>query len=333
MKTPGCTRRWAVEPARDGALGEDERRRVLMHVETCPDCAAEKTHLETLGARLREAHAESAHELSLRRVRHRLLARADVQSGRRGVRLRRWTRLILGGLSLAMISLAAISREVIAGAGIAWPGTREAPPRLAMQIVEPLPAAGARWTESEHAGAHELRLDEGTLALTVRRTPQDPPVVLHVPDGRIEDVGTIFRVTVLRGITTAIEVTEGEVMFHRADGIDIRVAEGMNWPPPDAGSTPPMRQDEPPAVERASAPPLRARAPPRLAPAATAPRAELAPIQALPSSDAADEDAAYLHLLALEREARSEEARLAARVFLQRFPAAFRRVEVERLAR
>jgi hypothetical protein len=46
----------------------------------------------------------------------------------------------------------------------------------------------------------------------------------------------------------------------------------------------------------------------------------------------AEEDAAYLRVLALLREGRREEARLAAASYLGKFPKGFRRAEVERIA-
>ncbi|HEX4354989.1 MAG TPA: hypothetical protein VHZ95_18790, partial [Polyangiales bacterium] len=46
----------------------------------------------------------------------------------------------------------------------------------------------------------------------------------------------------------------------------------------------------------------------------------------------AAEDAAYLRIIALVREGRSEEARLSARHYLSNFPSGFRRPEAERVA-
>ena len=51
------------------------------------------------------------------------------------------------------------------------------------------------------------------------------------------------------------------------------------------------------------------------------------------SSSGLEEDLAYLRVIALVREGRREEARLAAKDYLRRFPQGFRRVEVERIAR
>jgi hypothetical protein len=46
-----------------------------------------------------------------------------------------------------------------------------------------------------------------------------------------------------------------------------------------------------------------------------------------------EEDIAYLQVIALMRDGRREEARLAAKNYLRRFPNGFRRVEVEAIAR
>jgi hypothetical protein len=53
--------------------------------------------------------------------------------------------------------------------------------------------------------------------------------------------------------------------------------------------------------------------------------------QASWASDTA-EDEAYLHIVALLREGRSAEARLAAFAYLRAYPAGFRRIEVNQVA-
>ena len=57
------------------------------------------------------------------------------------------------------------------------------------------------------------------------------------------------------------------------------------------------------------------------------------PVESTTPDDVAEEDLAYLKILALVREKRKEEAALAAKEYLRRFPAGFRRPKIESLTR
>jgi hypothetical protein len=194
-----------------------------------------------------------------------------------------------------------------------------------------------------------VRLDSGTLRLTVHRKAGEARLLVEVPDGWIEDQGTQFSVTVQFGRTQCIEVKQGAVVFHRHDGAIAQVRGGEVWqraekePTPQASAACSAADHWSPeatsgaAARLTSAPAKHAQTQSRgkaagrdgwrVREAAPGPSASVAP------ESGSEEDLAYLKLLALLGEGRGEEARLAAKEYLRRFPAGFRRIEVERLAR
>ena len=178
------------------------------------------------------------------------------------------------------------------------------------------PAGSATWNRQADPLFERVALHEGTLALRTRQG--GPKLRVVVPDGELEDIGTAFRVTVSEGRTVSIEVTEGLVVFHRHDAADVRLPAGATWTaPPVSGA---LTTNQAPAAPEASSHGI----------ASPQPRSPSSP--ATKTADTG-EDAAYLRVVALVRENRRDEARVAAQEYLRRFPNGFRRVEVERLAR
>lgn len=180
------------------------------------------------------------------------------------------------------------------------------------------PAGPAAWDRRPTAVGERVSLHDGSL--TFRTRGAGPKLRVVVPDGELEDVGTQFRVTVTNGRTTSIEVTEGLVVFHRHDAEDLRLAAGSHWQASASGGAAAN-------AERAPAAPL---------PSGSARHAAIVPSAPLPSATAVTdtgEDAAYLRIVALVRENRRDEARVASQEYLRRYPNGFRRVEVEQLAR
>jgi hypothetical protein len=154
----------------------------------------------------------------------------------------------------------------------------------------------------------------------------------------------VFAVTVSAGHTVDISVSEGAVLFLRTGRADVRVVAGSSWhpeppAPPAEPLAPPMGTATPTVVSHDSvAAPDAVRAaahqPARdsehhQASLAPAPPSPVAPTAAEPSNS--DEDAAYLGVVALMREGRWDEARVAGAGYLRRFPAGFRRAEIKQL--
>ncbi len=179
-----------------------------------------------------------------------------------------------------------------------------------------------------------------------------------LPDGELEDTGTTFTVRAEAGRTTSVAVEEGSVVLHLRGQPPISVGAGDTWTPaapavaasangptPSAPATRmPVRLAPPPSTKPASAP----------APSGSASDESAdfrGPMSAFDRGDnreaaegfarflrihphgARAEDAAYLRVIALQRCGDHEGTRSAAAEYLLRFPAGFRRTEVDALSR
>jgi hypothetical protein len=206
-------------------------------------------------------------------------------------------------------------------------------------------STGAVWTRTAVSGIEYLDLADGLLNISVGRRPLDPRLIVRVPDGEVEDTGTRFRVWVSGGRTREIAVETGSVVYRRADGSSIALRSGAVWrldqmpAGPATGAPAPATPVAVPSNEQPARTPSSSPAPAVAMPTTQARRGSpAARIKKLPLNDtsntvggATDEDLAYLHIVALLHEARDEEARLAARDYLRRYPEGFRRVEVSEL--
>lgn len=374
MNRPTCPRLFEVEALRDGRLTGAERGSFERHVATCGACAHEAAALAALGEALRTTACDEVDELKLRRERTRLLADFD----RALVRPRRpW-------LARGMLAASVMALSLIAGAILLWqPGGRGRTPGTALEAVIEADAT-ARWTRRAHADRELVVLDHGELRIRTQQTPGKPRFAVVLPDGELEDIGTVFSVAVLKGRTERVHVDDGSVLLKLHGRAPVLLRAGQTWqaqaPAPrsaasasDAAPKPAPRPETAPPSEtapdptRAAVPPVssaRARAV-ESAPSSSATepeasgarsaagasedfRAALAAFNAGQPAVAAQrfqrfserhvadpraEDAAYLRVLALERAGDVEGRRAAARAYLQRYPAGFRRAEVERLAR
>ncbi len=329
MTTPRCPKSWQVEAVRDGRLTGSAFVLAGKHIADCPDCSREHEALSALSGQLRDLGG-NVDELALRRLRQLTLARAD--SALRGLpaaaQKRRKTIALLGAaaLGLALVALRFVR-----------------PPTPGIEVVA-TPSAGAVWTMVQSGDVEYIDLVDGLLSVSVRHSGRAGRLVLRLPDGQLEDVGTKFLVWVSHGHTAEISVAEGAVVFRRRHEPDLELKAGNTWRP----TLPPPAAPLPPTAERSPAVgPIPSAAvlpsPQRLGPRGprrvetapdrqTEPRASERASEATRSlSDASKEDVAYLHVVALLREHRNEEARLAATAFLRDFPDAFRRKELERM--
>jgi ferric-dicitrate binding protein FerR (iron transport regulator) len=308
MKEQGCARRWEVEAVRDGRLDGAALTHHERHLQSCADCSRERRMFE----KMQRAAVDSApkqNELALRRLRQSLLEQAH--SGDPTPRRRPWARVL------------AIAATMLLVFGVVWrvAERRPDPPTSPAASVQVAAVGAADWSQFSTSRGHRVVLRSGTLDVAVTRRPVDAGLVVQLPDGELEDIGTVFRVSVRDGRTEAIDVREGAVSFRRHRGAAIQIGAGERWRAEPSRAQPAPTSDLPAAMS----PP---RKPSAVAASAKPPNTA--------SDDAAagrEEDEAYLRVLALVREGRAAEARLAARDYLKRFPSGFRRSEVERIAR
>jgi cell division septation protein DedD len=312
-----CPRSWEVEADVDGRLLPSARPSLERHEASCDDCRRERAALERL-AQLSEYGADAAaDDLVLRRLRMRTLEEAarvvDAKSSGFSVR---W--LVVSALSLLLMAGAwSLSRLPLRTTGAA-------------QLARVTTHGAAHWTRSVRDGHERIVLQSGEI--TIEHGNDMASLTVVVPDGEIDDIGTVFQVLVADAHTRRIAVSQGVVVFRRQGAEPARIEARNIWyephaepvkvaPPVPAAAEP---AESAPAQEQATSA-AKTRNPPKRQRASTAPSA--------PATDIMEEDVAYLRVVALLREGRKDEARLAAQRYLHAFPQGLRHKEVEAIAR
>jgi hypothetical protein len=345
MKRATCLRLFEVEALRDGRISGAERAQFERHLATCAACAREAEELAALGRALRE-EPPPRDELHRRRERTRLLAAFDrslIAGERPWSRRQRWSVLV------AAAALLAVSIFV-------W---RAFPTREPLQEPNAVIRADAAtlWSRRMQGGREQIALERGALWIRVAHGTSSAPLLVVLPDGELEDIGTTFSVAVEAGRTTRVSVEEGSVVLRIRGQAPVTIEQGGAWPamtePPASASAPVL--EPAPSASQAARPPPSSRSPPRSGTRVEAERAASkdfrAGVAALERGDNGEaalrferfieqhpedtraEDAAYLRVLALQRAGDVATLRAAAQQYLSRFPAGFRRKDVERLAR
>jgi TolA-binding protein len=220
-------------------------------------------------------------------------------------------------------------------------------------------ANDARWSRRTEQHVEKIVLESGSLSIRVQKARAARRVVVVLPDGELEDIGTTFSVSAAGARTTRVTVEEGSVVLRLRGARPIVLGAGDSWPPssaPSAAASPaPSAPDVAPSPPRVTAPgasttstfaPVTPVAPsPRSEPSADF-RAASAALNAGDHAGAARlftnflsshprdprvEDAAYLRVIAFHRSLDKNATERAAGEYLKRFPSGFRRAEVEAL--
>lgn len=344
---PRCGRTWEAEAARDGRLGDDRVASHRRHVAHCVACAEECAWLERLGSTLREPSTPPLSELSQYRLRRRVLDAVHRNMVKPEVRVARRLHFVAASLAAAfVIASGAIGLRLL-----------RAPGATATEVLT-IDESGARWSRRRDENAERIDLTDGTLGIHVDRPAGGAPLVVRVPDGEIEDVGTVFHVEVAEGRTRRVHVDQGRVIVRVTSSPEATVAAGETWTPSLAPSSAVAVTAAPAnSANAASAPasaststsmssarPSDGDARPLSSPAArarTSPTSALsvppAPSNAAPRPaaaggvgiDASDEDVAYVEIVRLLQQGQKAQAKAAARDYVERYPHGFRRAEVD----
>jgi hypothetical protein len=353
---PACPRLFEAEALRDGRLTGAELARFKTHLLTCASCAREAQALDTLAESLRSSiEPPVTDELHLRRERLRLLAafNATLVRTRRVKRAQAWQRplatmLVFAGLSAAGLSLGVTRWRVDSV------GTKLAPPEPVLVQAD----RNAKWSRRLENQLERVTLESGVLSIRVSHSAPARRLLVILPDGELEDIGTTFSVSVDAGHTTRVTVQDGSVVLRLHGKPPLALGAGDSWTPPPAPVVAPSASSVPPAAAPRS---LKLTPSPTPTPALSAepepepesdPSAEFrAAMSALNTGDSIRaaalfsafvaahprdsraEDAAYLRVLALQRAGSSSDMKRAATEYLSRYPRGFRRAEVEPLSR
>ena len=366
MSPAQCARSFEVEAMRDGRLGGAELASFARHLTSCAACAHEARALEALAEAVRAASGAAddidRDELRVLRARTRLIAAFDrgLVASAPKQSARRWLRpavvaaafagmVILGRARLRAPAVRAASVVVQAERATVWAEHAEGErKRLVL-------SRGAIWVHVDHrsgSGRVVVELPDGELedrGTTFTVSVQDG----HTSRVAVDEGSVVLRlkgersVTIDAGDTWAPEPRVASPESRRAPAL----APGAVPVPapvlaPVVAPAPARRTPARPRV--ASSPrPVAVAAPAALDPAHDF-RAAVALFDAGANSQAAAafatfaqahprdpraEDAAYLLVIALQRSGAEDDMKRAAQQYLRRYPAGFRRSEVETLER
>jgi len=337
---------------RDGRLTGAERASFERHLTACAACSREVGALEALAESLRARLQDDAHadELRVRRERTRLLAAFDgtlmAPEGRWTARARLPWPAAVAGLAVGIFILQRVRR----------PAEQPAHPPSALVHAD----SAAVWSERTEGDRESVVLERGALWIHVDRSSGQGRLIVMLPDGELEDIGTTFAVSAEDGHTTRVAVEEGHVVLRIRGLPTIAVGPGDTWTPEPRSAVSALASAAPPADAARAArldagkrttpppPPLAPTAPPSASNPSVDFRAAMAALdvgdnhQAAAAfanflenhpRDARAEDAAYLRIIALQRSGDSAGMKQAALEYLRRYPAGFRQAEVEALSR
>lgn len=351
MSPAPCPRSFEVEAMRDGRLAGAELASFERHTSTCPACLREAEALASMAQALRSSLAQPVDELHVLRERTRLLAAFDrgLTVPARPSKGRRW---MLWPVALAIL---------VAGPW-AYLHLRPVPRARPVPVAEVFAQESAVWSRQVEGVRERLLLEHGALRIHVDHSRGARRLLVVLPDGELEDIGTTFTVCAEDGHTTRIAVEEGSVVLRLRDRVAVFVGKGETWDREARSAPAPAANAGLPRLPESSLS-VRSRDPARLAPRAhvrelrepmpvpdpladfraavaaldrgdgCAAAAAFAVFIAQHPRDARGEDASYLRIIALQRCGDDRGMRAAAGEYLHRYPAGFRHAEAEKLAR
>jgi hypothetical protein len=177
--------------------------------------------LQALGSALRSPHSADADELHVRRERTRLLAAFDAQL----MPLERSHRVRNRVLALA------VSFATFGGVFAYW-RAHTAPLEASSVPVVVHADRTAQWSRKLEGTLETISLEQGALSIRVEPTPGRRRLLVIVPDGEIEDIGTRFTVSADAGRTTRVSVQSGSVVLRLKGQPPLALAAGETWSPP-----------------------------------------------------------------------------------------------------
>ena len=185
MTRTSCPRLFEVEAARDGRLTGAELASFERHAINCPACSRELRALESLAEALRTSTEGRplADELHARRERTRLLAAFD--GALLAPQRRRW------GARRAVLWPAAVA-TLVAGMFVVQHTRRPAEPTGHASHALVHADSTAAWSERQDGNRERIVLNRGALWIHVDHSYAKDRLLVVLPDGELEDIGTTF---------------------------------------------------------------------------------------------------------------------------------------------
>jgi ferric-dicitrate binding protein FerR (iron transport regulator) len=231
--TLGCSRSWELDALREGRLTTADAQSFARHMRTCSTCTELSARHERLRELGRAMPTGLPDEVTVRRVRGRILRAAATEIPSR--------RLRTLGVLAASVAI------VVFGA---WWALKIRPqPVHAVMPTAPIssvvafaarvsPSPEARWRQERVPGpggiVERIWLEDGTLVLEVRHQDGPERFVVMLPDGELEVRGTRFEVVVHESNTERVRVFEGRVALRKSGAPELLLGGGQEWPVPVA---------------------------------------------------------------------------------------------------
>jgi ferric-dicitrate binding protein FerR (iron transport regulator) len=194
--------------------------------------------LEAVRAALRSAVGAGPNPFAMRRLRREVLERAAGRAATPPLGRARGAAFARALVALTTFALVGLGLSSLWQRGLAPSGVRVA--------ISPT----SRFSEEEARDRRIVRIVEGTFDFDVRPSADGRRLLVIVPDGEIEDIGTKFRVVVEAGRTVEVSVSEGEVEVRRERRAPERLVAGMTFrprPEPSSAVSPSVPASTPPS--------------------------------------------------------------------------------------
>jgi hypothetical protein len=271
-----CSRLFEVEAVRDGRLTGAELTRFQNHVRGCSVCAEELSAMEGLASALRSTTPPTADELHVRRERMRLLAAFDASlvPAPKQTHGKLWLGALAALAAVATLTLLRQpSRSVTAIA---------ARPEAVMVQAD----TTTQWSRRAEIRQEIIKLESGTLSIHVDHRLSHRRLLVLLPDGELEDIGTTFSVTAASAHTTSVTVQDGSVILRLRGlpALTLRAGDAWSPAPAELSSAPAFNEPPPRAVLRGTSASASAAAPAtNLSASAAAPATSLSALAAAPA--------------------------------------------------
>lgn len=242
-----CSETRAVEALYDGRLPPEEGEALRLHLVTCAVCSNEAARFERLSSNLAALPEPEPSKERVDAGRRRLLDSARRLGQKPSIPVGRMAGFALAACAAVMAASFGLERaklrshEPVAGQAAA----------AASELVLTLtPTAGTTWSRASSTRAETVHLADGELGVEVSRHGSGRRLLITLPDGELEDVGTVFSVEVHAGKTRAVSVSQGRVALRLRGRRELLLSAGESFHAPDeeaarAASTPAPSTSDP----------------------------------------------------------------------------------------
>ena len=326
-----CNQLWLVDATREGRVVGHQAATFERHRSACAECLGRERRLDALKSTLQSLPSGVPPALVVRRRRQDLLKVWDERLSSQRPVARRPLMQLLAGASLLVLTLAIWFLRT---------------PHAVASWVEVVASDGAQWSDRRSGNEEQVELRDGHFQLTIRRPSPASRVAIQLPDGVIEDLGTVLKIWIAEGHTDYVSVQRGEVKLQLHGQSSLHLRAGQHWSRvPEVAESAPVERSLAPADSGSrslaagpATPPTPQHSPHTKVPHATQiPRAR----SEIGRNSASDvirgsggviaEDAQYNQIVALLRQGAEHGALDSARDYLRRYPDGFRRAEVTQL--